>query len=134
VQALDALGEPVRRRILEIIADTEVAAGVIADALRDELGLSQPGCSQHLKVLRESGLLQMRAVGTSRLYRIDAERLADAAAWFDQFNRFGDQWRQPLDALETELARGRRERRRSTGDAAGGDPPRAARTSCAAGP
>ena len=120
MEALDALGEPVRRRILEIIADTEVAAGVIADALREELGLSQPGCSQHLKVLRESGLLRVRALGTSRLYRIDAERLADAAAWFDQFDRFGDRWQQPLDALETELARGRREQRRSIGDTGAG--------------
>lgn len=123
MEALDALGEPVRRRILEIIADTEVAAGVIADTLHRELGLSQPGCSQHLKVLRDVGLLQVRPVGTSRLYRIDPRRLGEAAAWFAQFERFADQWRQPLDALETELARGRRDRRRSIDDAAGGGLP-----------
>lgn len=127
MSALDALGEPVRRRILEIIADTEVAAGVIADTLRRELGLSQPATSQHLKVLRNVGLLEVRAVGTSRLYRIDRDRLTEAAAWFDQFDRFGEQWQQPLDALETELARGRRKGRRSTGDAAGGESPRADR-------
>ena len=108
MQPLDALGEPVRRRILEVIGTAEVAAGTVVETLRTELGLSQPAVSQHLKVLRESGLVTVRAVGTSRLYRLDRERLGEAAAWFDQF---GDPWQQPLDALETELARGRRERR-----------------------
>jgi DNA-binding transcriptional ArsR family regulator len=102
------LGEPVRRRILELLKAAEMPAGGVATALADELGLSQPATSQHLKVLRESGLVTVRAVGTSRLYRIDRERLAEASAWFDQFQ---DPWQQPLDALETELARGRRERR-----------------------
>lgn len=108
MEPLDALGEPVRRRILELIGPAELAAGSVAEALATELGLSQPASSQHLKVLRQSGLLQMRAVGTSRLYRIDRDRLAEAAAWFDQFV---EPWQQPLDALGTELARGRRERR-----------------------
>lgn len=113
MQPLDALGEPVRRRILEVVGVAELAAGAIADTLRPNLGLSQPAISQHLKVLRESGLVTVRAVGTSRLYRVDADRLAEAAAWFDQF---AAPWQQPLDALETELARGRRERRPSAAD------------------
>jgi DNA-binding transcriptional ArsR family regulator len=117
--ALDALGEPVRRRILELIGAGEIPAGAVAETLGAELGLSQPASSQHLKVLRENGLVTVRAVGTSRLYRIDPERLAEAAAWFDQF---ADPWQQPLDALETELARGRRERRRQTRDAPGDQP------------
>lgn len=108
MHVLDVLGEPVRRRILELLGPGEVAAGVVAAGLATELGLSQPATSQHLKVLRESGLVVVRAVGASRLYRIDRARLAEAAAWFDQFT---DPWQQPLDALETELARGRRERR-----------------------
>ncbi|HVK35409.1 MAG TPA: metalloregulator ArsR/SmtB family transcription factor [Microlunatus sp.] len=108
MHALDVLGEPVRRRILELLGAAEVPAGVVATAMADELGLSQPATSQHLKVLRESGLVAVRAVGTSRLYRIDRDRLAEASVWFDQFQ---DAWQQPLDALETELARGRRERR-----------------------
>ncbi|HYI53416.1 MAG TPA: metalloregulator ArsR/SmtB family transcription factor [Microlunatus sp.] len=108
MHALDVLGEPVRRRILEVIGAAEVSAGSVATSIGAELGLSQPATSQHLKVLRESGLVLVRAVGTSRLYRIDRERLGEASAWFDQF---GDPWQQPLDALETELARGRRERR-----------------------
>jgi DNA-binding transcriptional ArsR family regulator len=108
MHALDVLGEPVRRRILELLGAGEMPAGGVATALTDELGLSQPATSQHLKVLRESGLVTVRAVGTSRLYRIDRGRLAEASVWFDQFQ---DPWQQPLDALETELARGRRERR-----------------------
>ena len=108
MHALDVLGEPVRRRILELLGAAEMPAGGVATALADERGLSQPATSQHLKVLRESGLVIVRAVGTSRLYRIDRERLAEASDWFDQFQ---DPWQQPLDALETELARGRRERR-----------------------
>ncbi len=117
MHVLDVLGEPVRRRILELLGPGEVAAGVVAAGLAAELGLSQPATSQHLKVLRESGLVVVRAVGASRLYRIDQARLAEAAAWFDQFS---DPWQQPLDALETELARGRRERRDT------GQPPAAA--------
>lgn len=108
LQPLDVLGEPVRRRVLELVGPAELSAGAIADALRVELGLSQPAASQHLRVLREAGLLQVRAEGTSRLYRVDRDRLAEAAAWFEQF---ADPWQQPLDALETELVRGRRERR-----------------------
>lgn len=113
MDALDALGEPVRRRILELIGTDELPAGAIARALSAERGLSQPATSQHLKLLREVGLLRVRAVGTSRLHRVDLDRLADAAAWFDQF---ADAWRQPLDALETELARGRRDRRQEVRD------------------
>jgi DNA-binding transcriptional ArsR family regulator len=113
VQPLDALGEPVRRRILEVIGVAEISAGAVAQALRSELGLSQPATSQHLKVLRDSGLVVVRSMGTSRLYRLDRDRLAEAAAWFDQF---ADPWQQPLDALETELARGKRERRQQAGD------------------
>lgn len=115
--ALDALGEPVRRRILELIGPGEVSAGVVADALRAERGLSQPATSQHLKVLREAGLVTVRAVGTARLYRIDLDRLGEAAGWFEQF---ADPWQQPLDALETELARGRREQRHAPREAPGG--------------
>lgn len=107
---LDVLGDPVRRRILELIGSAELPAGAVVEALRAERGLSQPATSQHLKVLRETGLLVVRAVGTTRLYRIDRERLGEAAEWFDQF---ADPWQQPLDALATELVRGRRQRRQS---------------------
>lgn len=113
MHALDVLGEPVRRRILELIGLGEVSAGAVVAALRTERGLSQPATSQHLKVLREAGLVSVRAVGTSRLYEVDRARLEEAAGWFDQF---AEPWQQPLDALETELARGRRDRRRQGRD------------------
>ncbi len=112
MHALDVLGEPVRRRILELLGVGEMSAGAVASALTSELGLSQPATSQHLRVLRESGLVTVRAVGTSRLYRVDRDRLGEAVAWLDQF---ADPWQQPLDALGTELVRGRRERRRAAG-------------------
>jgi DNA-binding transcriptional ArsR family regulator len=66
--------------------------------------------SQHLRVLREAGFATVRAEGTRRLYSVDDAPLRDVDAWLD---RFRAAWRQPLDALETELARGRRERRRN---------------------
>jgi len=120
VHALDVLGESVRRRILELIGPGEVSAGTVVAALRTERGLSQPATSQHLKVLREAGLLSVRAVGTSRLYQVDRVRLEEAAGWFEQFV---DPWQQPLDALETELARGRRGRRGQVRDASPDQPP-----------
>ncbi|MBW9092262.1 winged helix-turn-helix transcriptional regulator [Microbacterium jejuense] len=108
MHALDILGDPVRRRILELLAEGERSAGEIGQDVQREFGISQPAVSQHLRVLRESGFATVRPDGARRLYAIDPEPLASAAAWFDPFRRF---WQPHLDALATELARGRRERR-----------------------
>lgn len=108
MHALDILGDPVRRRILELLADGELSAGDIGTVVQREFGISQPAVSQHLRVLRESGFASVRPDGTRRLYALDPEPLSAAAAWFDPFRRF---WQPHLDALATELARGRRERR-----------------------
>ena len=108
MHALDILGDPVRRRILELMADGERSAGDLGDVVRREFGISQPAVSQHLRVLRESGFARVRPDGTRRLYAIEPEPLAAAAAWFDPFRRF---WQPRFDALGTELARGRRQRR-----------------------
>ena len=108
MHALDILGDPVRRRILELLADGERSAGEIGDVVQREFGISQPAVSQHLRVLRDSGFATVRSAGTRRLYAIDPEPLSAAAAWFDPFRRF---WQPHLDALGTELARGRRQRR-----------------------
>ena len=97
-----------RRRILELLADGEAQAGDIGRVIHEEFGISQPGVSQHLRVLRESGFATVRPDGTRRLYAIDPAPLAEADAWFAAFRRF---WQPKLDALGTELARGRRERR-----------------------
>ena len=102
------LGDPVRRRILELLADGEQAAGAVSGVVRAEFGISQPAVSQHLKVLRDSGLATVRADGARRLYEVKHEPLRDVDAWLQRFRRT---WTPHLDALGTELARGKRERR-----------------------
>ncbi|MDO0917733.1 metalloregulator ArsR/SmtB family transcription factor [Streptomyces sp. DT2A-34] len=108
VHAFDVLGDPVRRRILELLADGEQASGDISAVIQEEFGISQPAVSQHLRVLRESGFASVRAEGTRRLYAVDAAPLREVDAWLERFRGF---WEQRLDALGTELARGKRERR-----------------------
>ncbi|GAA4073255.1 metalloregulator ArsR/SmtB family transcription factor [Streptomyces shaanxiensis] len=108
VHAFDVLGDPVRRRILELLAAGEQASGDISAVIQDEFGISQPAVSQHLRVLRESGFASVRAEGTRRLYAVDAAPLREVDAWLERFRGF---WEQRLDALGTELARGKRERR-----------------------
>ncbi len=108
MHAFDVLGDPVRRRILELLADGEQSSGAITTVIRDEFGISQPAVSQHLRVLRESGFATVRAEGTRRLYAVDSPALREVDQWLERFRRF---WDQRLDALGTELARGRRERR-----------------------
>lgn len=108
MHALDILGDPVRRRLLELLAEGERSAGELGETVQREFGISQPAVSQHLRVLRESGFAVVRPEGTRRLYAVDPAQLEVADAWFDPFRRF---WRPRLDALGTELARGRRARR-----------------------
>ena len=107
MHAFDVLGDPVRRRILELIATGEQSSGAVVDVVREEFGISQPAVSQHLRVLRESGLATVRAEGTRRLYSVDPTGVREVDAWLGQFRGF---WTQRLDALGTELARGRRTR------------------------
>jgi DNA-binding transcriptional ArsR family regulator len=107
VHAFDVLGDPVRRRILELLAGGEMNAGSVCAAVQAEFGISQPAVSQHLKVLRENGFATVRAAGTRRLYAVTDQPLREVDAWLDRFRR---QWTPRLDALGTELARGRRAR------------------------
>jgi DNA-binding transcriptional ArsR family regulator len=107
VHAFDVLGDPVRRRILELLADGERAAGEVTAIVRDEFGISQPAVSQHLRVLREHGFATARAEGARRLYAVQGGPLREANGWLARFEHV---WGQRLDALETELARGRRRR------------------------
>jgi DNA-binding transcriptional ArsR family regulator len=108
VHAFDVLGDPVRRRILELLADGELSSGSITETVRSEFGISQPAVSQHLKVLRDSGFATVRPAGTRRLYAVDAAPLHELEDWIERVRRF---WDQRLDSLETELVRGKRERR-----------------------
>ena len=105
MHALDIVGDPVRRRILELLANGEQTSGAITDVIRAEFGLSQPGVSQHLRVLRDTGFASVRAEGARRFYAIEPAPLREVDDWLDRFRRF---WDQRLDALGTELARGRR--------------------------
>jgi DNA-binding transcriptional ArsR family regulator len=108
VHAFDVLGDPVRRRILELLADGEHASGAITETIRAEFGITQPAVSQHLRVLREAGFATVRPEGARRLYAVNPEPLQDVDAWLGRFRAF---WTPHLDALATEIARGRRQRR-----------------------
>jgi DNA-binding transcriptional ArsR family regulator len=108
MHAFDVLGDPVRRRILELLADGEQTAGAITATVHAEFRISQPAVSQHLRVLRESGFAAVRADGARRLYAVAPAPLQEVDAWLERFRGF---WSQHLDALATELARGKRERR-----------------------
>jgi DNA-binding transcriptional ArsR family regulator len=112
MHAFDILGDPVRRRILELLAAGERASGAIVEVIQTEFGISQPAVSQHLKVLRDAGFATVRVDGQRRLYALDAAPLQEVDAWLAQFRGF---WVQKLEALATEVARGRRKRRQRSG-------------------
>jgi DNA-binding transcriptional ArsR family regulator len=107
MHAFDVLGNPVRRRILELLATGEQTSGTIVEVVQREIDITQPAVSQHLRVLRESGFATVRAQGARRLYRVDALPLNEVDAWI---NGIRQQWEQRLDSLAGEVARGKRER------------------------
>lgn len=108
MEAFDVLGDPVRRRILELLAGGERTAGDVVAVIAEEFGLTQPAVSRQLRVLRESGFASVRADGTRRLYALDDGGLRDVETWLHALR---STWEQRFDALGTELARGRRARR-----------------------
>jgi DNA-binding transcriptional ArsR family regulator len=108
MHAFDVLGDPVRRRILELLAEGEHTSGEVVSVIEKEYGITQSAVSQHLKVLRDNGFATVRVEGPRRVYAVDARPLAEVDAWLDQFRRF---WGPRLDALATEIARGKRARR-----------------------
>jgi DNA-binding transcriptional ArsR family regulator len=110
MHAFEILGDPVRRRILELLAGGEQAAGELGAVIQDEFGISQPGVSQHLRVLRDNGFATVRAEGARRLYAVEPAPLQVVDEWLAPYRKF---WNQRLDALATELARGRHVRRQT---------------------
>ena len=90
----------------------------ITAVIREEFGITQSAVSQHLRVLRDNGFATVRPEGTRRLYAVDSVAVREVDEWLDHFRGF---WSQPLDALATELARGRRERRLASGTGASTD-------------
>ena len=108
MHAFDILVDPVRRRILELLAGGEHASGEVVEVIEREFGITQSAVSQQLKILRESGFATVRAEGTRRVYAVDAGPLAEVDGWLNQFRHF---WGPKLESLATEIARGKRKRR-----------------------
>jgi len=105
MHAFDILGDPVRRRILELLAGGELSSGAIVKVIAHEFGISQPAVSQHLRILRESGFATARAAGRQRLYVVAPERFDEVDAWVQRFRRM---WEPRFEALATEVARGKK--------------------------
>lgn len=105
--ALRALADESRRTILETLADGPATAGELAALLP----IARPGVSRHLRVLREAGLVDVRQQAQQRIYSLRPHPLAEIDQWLGQYRAL---WEQRLDALHTEIARGKRERRSTT--------------------
>jgi DNA-binding transcriptional ArsR family regulator len=110
MHAFDVLGDPVRRRLLELLASGEHSSGDMTAVVQSEFQITQSAVSQHLKVLREHGFATVRIDGSRRIYAVNAEPLREVDSWLDRFRAF---WSPKLDALATEVARGKRDRARS---------------------
>ena len=108
MEALAALADPTRREIVALLAAGEQAAGQLAG----RFPVSRPAISRHLRVLREAGLVRVRVEGQRRVYALDPGPLSELDAWLAPYRRL---WAQRLDALDTEIARGRRARRQEDG-------------------
>ena len=104
--ALRALADPSRRTVLERLSRGPVTAGELAALLP----IARPGVSRHLRVLREAGLVEVRQDAQRRVYSLRPEPLAEIDEWLDRYRAL---WEQRLDALHTEIARGKRKRRSS---------------------
>lgn len=96
MQALLAIADPTRRRIVELLAERDRTAGELVQ----EFDVSAPAISQHLNVLRDAGLVTTRAEGRSRIQTLNPAGFDELDAWLDRTRRF---WSQRLDALEREL-------------------------------
>ncbi|WP_310963439.1 ArsR/SmtB family transcription factor [Nocardioides terrisoli] len=98
---LQALADPSRRTVLEILRDHPATAGELAAALP----IARPGVSRHLRVLREAGLVDVRQEAQRRIYSLRPESLIELDEWLGEYRAL---WRNRLDALHTEIARGRK--------------------------
>lgn len=110
MHAFDILGDPVRRRILELLSAGELSSGDIVTVIEREFGITQSAVSQHLRVLRENGFASVRRDGARRMYSIEAGPLLEVDAWLETFRGF---WEHRLESLATEVARGKRKRSRA---------------------
>ncbi len=111
MHAFDVLADPVRRRILEILGEGDHASGEVVAIVSREFGIGQSAVSQHLKVLRDSGFASVSIDGARRIYAIEVTPLSEVDDWLSQFRRF---WGSKLEALATEVSRGKRKRKGET--------------------
>lgn len=108
VHALDILGDPVRRRLVELLASGNRPAGEVSRVVEGEFGISQPAVARHLRVLREAGFVSAQPQGARRIYRLEESMIDELQTQVDRYRAL---WNQRLDALETEIARGKRARK-----------------------
>ncbi|MET1005645.1 MAG: metalloregulator ArsR/SmtB family transcription factor [Propionibacteriaceae bacterium] len=101
---LQALADESRRTVLEILRDHPATAGELADALP----IARPGVSRHLRVLREAGLVEVQQEAQRRIYSLHPDALVELDEWLGNYRIL---WQNRLDALHTEIARGKRGRR-----------------------
>jgi len=98
---LQALADPSRRTVLAILRDSPATAGELAEALP----IARPGVSRHLRVLREAGLVEVSAQAQRRIYRLRPQGLVELDDWLEGYRAL---WQHRLDALQTEIARGKK--------------------------
>ena len=98
---LHALSDASRRTVLEALSEADATAGELAALLP----IARPGVSRHLRVLREAGLVEVRQAGQRRVYSLRPEPLAEVDGWLARYRSL---WEQRLNALHTEVARGKR--------------------------
>ena len=103
--AFNAVAEPRRRQILDLLAGGERPVNDLVDAV----GLAQPDVSKHLRVLREVGLVRVREQGRQRLYRLDARPLAAIHAWVGRYERMWSERFEALDDVLEDLTREERD-------------------------
>lgn len=97
MNALDVLHDPVRRRLIELLAEGgEQAAGDVGAVVQAEFGISQPTVSQHLRVLRENGFASTRRAGTRHLYLVKTEPLRELDEWLGRYRAL---WETRLDEI-----------------------------------
>jgi DNA-binding transcriptional ArsR family regulator len=98
---LQALADPSRRVVLEILKDHSASAGELAEALP----IARPGVSRHLRVLREAGLVEVRQESQRRIYSLRPEALVELDDWLEDYRAI---WQNRMGALHTEIARGKK--------------------------
>lgn len=109
MHAFEVLSDPVRRRVVELLSEGPRTAGELTSAVRDEFGITQPAVSNQLRILRDSGFAHDQRQGSHRLYQLTPGALDEVSSWVERHQRL---WPQRLDALATEVARGKQERSR----------------------